>query len=706
MCRNTDFGKIMTVNPARLKKGQTKEASSHAVYDLRERGEMKGSESKADRKRAREERDRAMDEELVKNYYDQGKRRRHKRNVRIGFCICLAVMLVFSVINWAIVSDNGNVRIDRLKITGSDGAEYSALEYTPTNATDDKPAPAIICFHGNAGNARNHESWAVEFARRGFVVLSIDQFGSGDSQGYFDGNLDNIMTSGVYARDSLYDEADQWYQYLLSMPNVDKSNIISAGHSMGSPAAQALGAKYGAKLIMCASPAGKTQGEYTDIWNSYTGNYVAMTGLVETTAAGGKQDLSKMGLPILNRYPGHEGDTTFETDTMYGSLEDGDGFMWIVEPNRIHEAAFVSQQTIGHLLQYGQEAIGESVPNYIPADNQIWMFKDYTGLFGCLAFAAFLCALTLLLIEEVPVFEAVRRPLARNIGFRGPGLVVASVICALVPYLVAKTDAFGIVGGGLASNLWNAGFHLGFSNMGFGMVIGLNIVAAVGLVVYLATHGRKVQAKLDDFGLTPANYGELQTRGERAKSIVGMALRTLLLTAIVIAVGWGYLQFQLDVFGTDFYSWFFGVKDIPISKIPYYWNYLAVFIICFMIASIDMNIERRLPSTGNETKDLIIGMAVNIVLSTVIIIVIVAVKWHLQTIGSPDDTNWLWSMGLDTQRIWGLPLGVGVAVGGSTFLYKKTGNIWLCAMLIGTVACLMCVLYGGARFHFMTFTAN
>ena len=88
------------------------------------------------------------------------------------------------------------------------------------------------------------------------------------------------------------------------------------------------------------------------------------------------------------------------------------------------------------------------------------------------------------------------------------------------------------------------------------------------------------------------------------------------------------------------------------------------------------------------------------------VIIIVAVKWHLQTIGSPADTNWFWSMGLDTQRIWGLPLGMGVAVGGSTFLYKKTGNIWLCAILIGTVACLMGVLYGGARFHFMTFTSN
>ena len=42
-----------------------------------------------------------------------------------------------------------------------------------------------------------------------------------------------------------------------------------------------------------------------------------------------------------------------------------------------------------------------------------------------------------------------------------------------------------------------------------------------------------------------------------------------------------------------------------------------------------------------------------------------------------------------------MPLGMAVAVGSSTFLYKKTGNIWLCACLVGTIACLMGVLYGG-----------
>ena len=51
-----------------------------------------------------------------------------------------------------------------------------------------------------------------------------------------------------------------------------------------------------------------------------------------------------------------------------------------------------------------------------------------------------------------------------------------------------------------------------------------------------------------------------------------------------------------------------------------------------------------------------------------------------------------------------MPVGMTVAAAGSTFIYKKTGNLWLCALLVGTVACLMGVLYGGARFHYLGYT--
>ncbi len=45
-----------------------------------------------------------------------------------------------------------------------------------------------------------------------------------------------------------------------------------------------------------------------------------------------------------------------------------------------------------------------------------------------------------------------------------------------------------------------------------------------------------------------------------------------------------------------------------------------------------------------------------------------------------------------------MPAGMTVGIGGTTYLFRKTGNIWLTATLMGTVAALMCVLFGQLRF--------
>lgn len=666
-----------------------------------------GNETKAAKRAAQAEKDRLMDEKLRKDFYDPDKRKRHRRNVLIGWCITLAIVLMASLINWGVITGWGNVTIDRLKLSGSDGAEYSGLVYRPANATDDNPAPAVICIHGNAGNGRNHESWAMEFARRGFVVISPDIYGSGDSQGYFDGG-----EMGYISKEALIDEPEMFYQYLLSLPYVDTDNIISTGHSMGCVAARVLGAKYDAKMVIAASPggggvdgpfAGGDQ-SYPEAWHNYHGNYAILRGDVEVTGNYNRIPVpEEEGPQLLAELYGEGVYDDFEVGKVYGSFEDGNAFVYEVEDQRIHEAAFVSTTTVGNLLEYAQLAVGDDVPNYIDSSDQVWPIKDYTGLFGIFAWAAFVFATALLLIEEVPAFAAVRRPLARNVGFRGPGLAIAMLIGVLAPYLVIKTDAFGIVGGGSYTNLKAMGFNLGFSNMGFGVVVGLTLVCILGGIVYVLSERKKKSLAPVDFGIIPAGYEEKTTRKQRVLSIAEMILKSALVAAIAVAVGFGYTQLQLSVLGTDFYAWFFGVKDIPLSKIPNYLNYLAVFIICFLFLSIDMNVIRRLPTTGNETKDVIIAMIVNVLVGATMVIIIVAVKWYLQSIGSPADTNWLWGMGLDTQRIWGLPVGMTVASAGSTFIYKKTGNLWLCALLVGTIACIMGVLYGGTRFHYLTF---
>lgn len=611
-----------------------------------------------------------------------------KNHVTRNFLISVVILVLCSVINWGVVSGWGEVKISRMSLHGVDGTKFSALLYVPDNASDETPAPAVLCFHGNAGNARNHESWAVELSRRGFVVLSVDQFGAGNS---------NNNTESTMSEEGLMPVAELYYQYLKEQPFVNPGLIISSGHSMGSSPAIGCGAKYKAKAIIAASPAalgvlggryapefGEFEG-YAGMWDAYEGNYMDVNGAVETARI---KNLYGSYLDKLKQrgFISSEAEE-YEFEKVYGSFEEGNVFLNTLDEKRIHEAAFVDPQTIGKIVWFSQEAVGvENVPNYLDPTDQVWQVKDYTGLVGMFAFVVFLCMMALFLIDQVPAFAVVRQPVPRNIGLRGVGMAI-SVACALVfPYLVLKTGCFGLMG---VVNLINyRPFSMGFSNMAFTTIVGLNVMGSLTLILFLFTDGRKQGASVSDFGLT--EYG-------KKKLSLNMIAKSAMVAAIVVAVGWGYLQLQENIFGTDFYGWFFGFKPIPTDKIPYYLGYIVIWILCFIVASFSINVERRLPDTGKEWLDTAIAVVFNVFLGAFMITLIIIVKWNLESNGIFD--NWFWEVfGTDIQRLWGMPVGMTLGIGGSTYLFRKTGNTWLCALLMGTVCALMCVLYGQTRF--------
>src|ERR1041385_7614140 len=73
------------------------------------------------------------------------------------------------------------IRIQDVRFTGTNGAQMSALLYIPGNATAKTPAPAILAVHGYINSRETQDGFAIEFSRRGYVVLALDQTGHGYS---------------------------------------------------------------------------------------------------------------------------------------------------------------------------------------------------------------------------------------------------------------------------------------------------------------------------------------------------------------------------------------------------------------------------------------------------------------------------------------------------------------------------------------------
>ena len=80
------------------------------------------------------------------------------------------------------------------------------------------PAPGILAVHGYINSRETQDGFAIEFARRGYVVLALDQTGHGYS-------APPAFANGFGGPDGL--------TYLRSLPFVDKANIGLEGHSMG-----------------------------------------------------------------------------------------------------------------------------------------------------------------------------------------------------------------------------------------------------------------------------------------------------------------------------------------------------------------------------------------------------------------------------------------------------------------------------------------
>jgi pimeloyl-ACP methyl ester carboxylesterase len=142
------------------------------------------------------------------------------RNVRrpVGlFALGWALVLLGGLLAH-LIQTAGGVAVQDVRWTGSGGEHLSALLYVPSTATPRKPAPAVLVSHGYINTREMQSPFAIELARRGFVVLAMDMSG----HGYSDGAVGDHDGGGPDA-----------LTYLRSLPFVDGANIGLEGHSMG-----------------------------------------------------------------------------------------------------------------------------------------------------------------------------------------------------------------------------------------------------------------------------------------------------------------------------------------------------------------------------------------------------------------------------------------------------------------------------------------
>src|SRR3954466_12011991 len=137
---------------------------------------------------------------------------------RPGLAVFGALVMLAGGLLAFLVQTAGGVRVLDVRFAGTGGVAMSALLFIPPNATPKTPAPGVLAVHGYFNSRETQGDFAIEFARRGYVVLALDQTGHGYS-------ASPTFRNGFGGPDGL--------RYLRSLDIVDKDNIGLEGHSMG-----------------------------------------------------------------------------------------------------------------------------------------------------------------------------------------------------------------------------------------------------------------------------------------------------------------------------------------------------------------------------------------------------------------------------------------------------------------------------------------
>ena len=126
-------------------------------------------------------------------------------------------------------TDFGNITVTKVVIPGQ--PKIVGLSYQPKEASHQTPLPAVVLTHGISSSKQMMSSIALELAKNGFITLTTDLIGHGDSEGTFSDFAKETVDKTLGIKTAL--------QYLFTQPYVNSSQIGLVGHSLGAGAIRA-----------------------------------------------------------------------------------------------------------------------------------------------------------------------------------------------------------------------------------------------------------------------------------------------------------------------------------------------------------------------------------------------------------------------------------------------------------------------------------
>lgn len=557
--------------------------------------------------------------------------------------VSILVVVISTVLIWLLNSNFGRTKIQRMTVPAGNGNSMSYVVFVPENATVETPAPAVVIWPGRSSNSHQLDMWGVEMSRRGYVAVTVDWNGNGET---------DVLASQEDYVTSLMNS-------VLDMPYVDTDHIAVLGNSAGNSAA-------------------------TSACRLYADHVVAYIADVHPRLLEDQPPVNTLVIEAMSdQYVKHfigDQDAVFaylteawnlseplEEGKMYGDASEGTLRQFVITPT-IHHVSALNAAGMKAASLFLAEFMPETGSNDLQGTILLWV-----QLLQVLAYAGiimFIAAMGSWMYTNIPYFREVGNAPTPNNGLRGAALGRNIVIAVAIPLVTFFPVSW---------MFHNAEFLNGlFPSRNLRGILGWLVTNAV--ITLLMTAWGSAKAKREGHPKTAADYAFAGV-GEQLKPY--KIWRAFVMGAILVATVYSWVSFVEEIFGINYQVWnLLNISAIPGNRFFKAIPFVCTVFVILLAANIGMNTSRRLPDTGNPTRDMARQIVLNVVVSAGVITLLLFLQYGIGWITGTYMMPQLENLGGGTSSgaldfSFGFPLIMGFSAGISTYFYRKTNNIWI-----------------------------
>ena len=600
--------------------------------------------------------------------------------------------------------------------------------YTPVTATEENPAPGVLMLHGYQNDHETCAAYAIELARRGAVVMAVDEYGHGSSSvGLMNRGYVNHKVTVNYGEDSaedgtfveiggakryrlmmnfsnlsFFDErysedkdgnvltdsscgGISAYAALAAMPNVDSSRLAVSGHSMGTWSSWSVAAAFSGSEVEPKAIVLQCGELFRD--SAYDTEKYHFNNVLLLQAKWDEFSYFRDYKPVVN-------DELLRSDlrteflgvnagqaawnTTFGDFADGSA--------RRMELLYTNHRLTTHhgggltaALEWFDKAI--DLDTDLPASSHIAVYKEWLTLL------AMLCALACMLpVMEfmlcVPFYSEIAQPLPPESGIKAPGkwwkgaAITMLLSFATYPFMTQ-------LGHGL----------LPLPEGVFRMTIGNGFLSWYLLLILVMLGTTIVSRKKHKKGQGGADYYEMGLSCPDAPEKISLGLlgRSVLLSLCMLLVVYILVSFCEILFQQDFRIIWPFFKHFTGERFVQFCVYIPVFALFFVLNNSKIMAGQRCDATYEPGFKGFMGCWWrNALLMTGGILLIIALEYipFFAGIGPGADLLFGSTFGgpFMSLLIVFFPQVLVFSVLG-TYIYRRTGSVWVGAFTIASLAC-------------------